>query len=794
MPPPFTPSSPSSHYAPDRGATGLLHPQNAWTMPSAAPISERPLPRSSSSRLTRLVVAALQLVVVSSMVAYAFGHLVYFNPFYASTIRPRISEWWNVPVGPRRDPNAARGHPEMIRPTFFTLFASLPLLVGAIAVLVLQQFRVRRWSSQWVMRVLRRKPSSVGELSFWSYGEWLFFLLLVGGNIALFYWTAGPRLRAVNENARRRNEDVPHEVYLEIVGVTMGFNSVYNMAFLFLPATRNALWMEFFNLSYANGIKYHRWVGVAAVFTAAFHGVCFTLAWLREGVWVKKALPCFSCPVDSLEGFESWRNVFGELTLACFLAIGITSLPIIRRKFYDLFYYTHHLFVLSIIFIILHWQPVVWWLLPTVVVYFGTRALSTAQTWTPVKVKELRALGEGLVKVVVHRSVRPDGQYKIGQFVYINVPSISRLQWHAFTISSSPKTDAGTFTVLLKALGDWTTDLVKLAEDCERRDVTPTVHIDGFYGASLETYEDYETICLVGGGIGATPLFAILEDIVAKHAVTSLRQRVCFIFSFRELALLEEVHPLLQRLHELDPLGELVRLHLFLTRTPSPEALERRIQQGPRYGYQNAPRPHEGTASKFKISLQPQSFLMPLQTSTMKLLMHVSVVVGATALSVYLAYGGGKIQRDGRGYLWMLQQLMDGVVLLSMGVVVLLVAVAEKVLKGRRRELLDGRELDAFAYRAVDAPASPGGVGSDVVTYQDLLRHYNVVVGARPEISSLMAQTLAQAAAGENESESKSGVVGVFVSGPEAMKRAVAYGALHAGAAHFDIHEEEFEL
>ncbi|GAB9474142.1 Ferric reduction oxidase 8, partial [Globisporangium polare] len=36
--------------------------------------------------------------------------------------------------------------------------------------------------------------------------------------------------------------------------------------------------------------------------------------------------------------------------------------------------------------------------------------------------------------------------------------------------------------------------------------------------------------------------------------------------------------------------------------------------------------------------------------------------------------------------------------------------------------------------------------------------------------------------------------VGVFISGPEALKSATEYAVADIGSSHFDIHEEEFEL
>ncbi|KAJ0391075.1 hypothetical protein P43SY_011155 [Pythium insidiosum] len=81
---------------------------------------------------------------------------------------------------------------------------------------------------------------------------------------------------------------------------------------------------------------------------------------------------------------------------------------------------------------------------------------------------------------------------------------------------------------------------------------------------------------------------------MSAHAHGDLKRRVCFLISFHALTLLEEVLPVLRRPQELDPLGELERLRLFLTSTPSPEAQERRVQQGHRYGDQNAPRLPKG--------------------------------------------------------------------------------------------------------------------------------------------------------------------------------------------------------
>ena len=66
-----------------------------------------------------------------------------------------------------------------------------------------------------------------------------------------------------------------------------------------------------------------------------------------------------------------------------------------------------------------------------------------------------------LVGVLLHpqgaielRFVKPSFSYKAGQWLYLNVPELSRFQWHPFTISSAP--DDPYISVHIRQVGDWT--------------------------------------------------------------------------------------------------------------------------------------------------------------------------------------------------------------------------------------------------------------------------------------------------------------------------------------------------
>lgn len=47
-------------------------------------------------------------------------------------------------------------------------------------------------------------------------------------------------------------------------------------------------------------------------------------------------------------------NVAGEISLLCGLFLWVTTYPSIRRKMFQLFFYTHHFYILFIIFFVFH--------------------------------------------------------------------------------------------------------------------------------------------------------------------------------------------------------------------------------------------------------------------------------------------------------------------------------------------------------------------------------------------------------------------------------------------------------
>lgn len=128
----------------------------------------------------------------------------------------------------------------------------------------------------------------------------------------------------------------------------------------------------------------------------------------------------------------------------------------------------------------------------------------------------LKAVAPGVTEVsfVMSAASRTPLRFEAGQFIFLNIPEIASLEFHPFTVSSSPLD--GHSSCHIKAVeseAQFTNKLHQLALAYEGRLGMPTVHVDGPYGLPLD-WSAHTSLLLVGGGIGVTPLHSILRTIV----------------------------------------------------------------------------------------------------------------------------------------------------------------------------------------------------------------------------------------------------------------------------------------
>lgn len=189
---------------------------------------------------------------------------------------------------------------------------------------------------------------------------------------------------------------------------------------------------------------------------------------------------------------------------------------------------------------------------------------------------------------------KPSMKYKAGQWLFLNVPDVSRFQWHPFTITSCPYDDY--ISIHIRQVGDFTRTLgdalgagptqAKLFDESDRNrmfevalqngQTMPKIRIDGPYGAPAEDVFENEIAVLIGTGIGVTPWASILKNIWhlrnGPNPPTRLR-RVEFIWVCKDTTSFEWFQALLLSLEEqsYEAAGrvgggdEFLRIHTYLT-------------------------------------------------------------------------------------------------------------------------------------------------------------------------------------------------------------------------------------
>ncbi|OWZ18190.1 hypothetical protein PHMEG_0007767 [Phytophthora megakarya] len=293
----------------------------------------------------------------------------------------------------------------------------------------------------------------------------------------------------------------------------------------FFAIRNNVLLLELSGISFERALFYHKLFAYTTIALSALHGLAYLLAHHH----------------GDEQGQDS-KVTTGTITFVAMVLLYAMSLNFIRRRFFEVFIKTHWiLFVVVVIAGVAHGAALALvgiapWIIDMVfrLVYRtkiykqgtifkkknseNTSMNSNHNTSTGMGViasdqVSVAVLPGNIISVSFPR-VREDTketfEFEAGQYVFLCIPSISKLQWHPFTISSSSYEDIVVFYI--KVSGDWTK---KVFEAAQKNDGTQfDMLVDGPYGKvsiDIANPEIYSHFALLAGGIGVTPMRSILN-------------------------------------------------------------------------------------------------------------------------------------------------------------------------------------------------------------------------------------------------------------------------------------------
>lgn len=333
---------------------------------------------------------------------------------------------------------------------------------------------------------------------------------------------------------------------VEVWGKTLGVIAIVNLGwYLLMPIGRKSVLLESLGLSWDRAIKYHRWVGFYTSAIMLLHGLCYVAVILHgnghprydpEKLMLRQNLLAWGCSSSSSSsnydyGDEPERkdeheqiyecdedqclllriNMFGIVSLVLTLAITVFALPYFRRLHFEWFYYVHHLFVLVLFFVCLHYDGAIIYLIPGVAIYTIDKLMGLV-AYKNCAIAKTEMVSSDVLEVSF--GIADTVRYKAGQYVFVNVPSVSHLQWHPYSLTSTPNANPGKLFFHIKEAGEseqsWTRRVVEAGRSGQLK-----MRIDAFYGDYSEELQTKKAVVLIGGGIGITPMMSLGMDLVA---------------------------------------------------------------------------------------------------------------------------------------------------------------------------------------------------------------------------------------------------------------------------------------
>lgn len=318
-------------------------------------------------------------------------------------------------------------------------------------------------------------------------------------------------------------------------------------------------------------------------------------------------------------------GVILELTI---IAMYVTSLECVKRRSFQCFSYTHMALFPVFMFGMIAHGGARWinWNFPTAIVplaipltiyFFMIFRRLIMMCRKPFYVADISVVS---TKNFIHLSlVVPTGYtWKSGQYAFLNIPQIAPIEWHPFSIASSPNGNYLSF--LIKRAGDWSGRLIDMFYDikmesfketvetlvdskfdkefreylmqmqCEVTDdiirrnkvLFPKVYVSRSISAPAEMAARRRRVILIGAGSGIAPFLALLDDqqVAAeggrtKNGVLAASykeeykdtEKAHLILTSRDADQFAWLSPYVDRIMGADGLSDKVELHLYLTST-----------------------------------------------------------------------------------------------------------------------------------------------------------------------------------------------------------------------------------
>ncbi len=325
-----------------------------------------------------------------------------------------------------------------------------------------------------------------------------------------------------------RNEDI---LYYQ------GIWLILNLTSLIYPISRNSIWVNILEFSYKNIKIIHIYISILCIIS----------------VIVKIVTVLFWHDIQYLfDIFDKKLNVSplsGTLSSFCIFLTTIFSIPIIRKKIFELFYYSHKiLFIAIIIATCIHSVITLFYLIPAIILYLIDIFIRIKNTKKTILLDSKVISSDKETQYIIFKlRVMHNSNLYPGTYFFINLKDTSRMEWHPLSYIQNTK-NCITFFVKDMGKNSWTRKIKN------KKDILKNIIIQGPYGKlyNPKLLKKYKHIIFFAGGIGITPLISIIKDIdlKLKNGLYKNIENITIFWSISRLILIECYQDLFQELNK----------------------------------------------------------------------------------------------------------------------------------------------------------------------------------------------------------------------------------------------------
>ncbi|XP_028769257.1 LOW QUALITY PROTEIN: ferric reduction oxidase 2-like [Neltuma alba] len=583
-----------------------------------------------------------------------------------------------------------------------------------------------------------------GPLGIVSAIELVFFVMFV----ALLVWSLSSYLKSgfsrINKQSAAKSGHQVWQEKLESAALRIGLVGNICLAFLFFPVARGSSVLPLLGLTSESCIKYHIWIGHIVMTLFTLHGAFYVIYWasthqISEMLkWDKIGISNFAGEISLLGGLLLW---------------GVT-VPRIRRKAFEVFFYTHYLYIVFVVFFVFHvgmvYTSIV---LPGLYLFLLDRYLRFLQSRRHACLLSARVLPCDSLEL--NFSKTPGLAYSPTSIMFINIPSyqISHLQWHPFTITSNSNLEPDNLSVVIKSEGSWSQKLYRMLSS------SPTdrlhVSVEGPYGPASTNYLRYETLVMVSGGSGITPFISIIRELIYQSTTSKCKTpKVKLICSFKNstsLSMLDLILPLPGTPSELSNLQ--IQIEAFITRDTGPKP-DNNLNRHLRAIWF---KPHS-TDAPISAVLGPSHWLWLAAIISSSFILYLIIIGIINRCYIY------PIEHNSDGiFSYPLKSFLNMLVICAaIGVTCSATFLWNKKQNAKEATKIQNMEGPSPTVSPASMTTFNADREMESLPYQSLVQATNVHYGERPDLKRMIL---------EHRDESS---VGVLVSGPRRMRQEVA--------------------